>query len=363
MAIVVTTPSAWIFACDPIIFKVTGLTGISNIWARVYDKTGVTTLFLAKYSVFNNECTVDLSGYIKNLFASFQPINYSNIQEISDTYKDLLITFDDGVPSVQYYSEHHNLIYGVSQVLGNQISKYVGNVGITANKWLTGFTKPKYWKGYPLTLSYIRSIESNNLNVINIYGSGDVNVSGTLTEKNVIHANIGSLINSLTLYNSISNTFRVFENIDEEFLLAENIVVYNINSFILDTVYLRWLNELGGYDYYMFYIKDVKEATKSVIINKYPSTLQAVSGAHPGTAKTISKNNNEIWVVGADDVLIEEYNELRKISRSPKVDMWISSTSTWLGVIVADTVHTIPKDIVSTDIELNLIMPEIFTQR
>ena len=369
MALTIIHPiTPTVFACNPIVFTCSTSIGdgISIINVDIWNADHTVVLINAKYSVNNLACVFDLSGYIKNLFTSFDSIDYTSLIPVLDTCIKLQVDIyeDGGDPSTTIL----NIVYGVTQILEDDIDVYAGCVG---KKFLTGFTTPKFWKGFPFSLSVVRDINPLT-SVFVLYDSVsdeiDSNI-GTSSDISVRNINISEIYNSdLTnhLWRSTPTIKAVLvESLTGEDWESEEKVVQLMDStkIIGTPVYLRWLNQLGGYDYYMFYLKDIVESTKSLSINKYPSNLQAHHNQHDGTTKVISKVNIEHWTIGANWLTIAEFNELRKICRSPKVDLWMPDKSAFLGVVIADKTYTVPQDDEIIDIELDLIMPEIFTQR
>ena len=374
MALVVTPPQIdTVFACNPIVFScsVEPEDAILTIIVDIWDYTHSVKIVSANYSVYNNECSFDLSGYIKNLFTSLGGLDYTSELIGSDTCINLSIDVYNEGGTIQNFPI--NAVYGVTQILEDDIISYAS---CDKKKFLTGFTNPKFWKSYPFTLSIIRDIVPVTDDVFGLFdaGSGDLyTLTGANTSVTVIHGNIGLLYNN-NVANPLWSTYPKISCV-----LAENpvgkswesevkiIQLMNPTTAICTPVYLRWLNQFGGYDYYMFFKKDILKGTKSTTVNKFPLRLYASGGQHDGSRKIVSKSSSKTWVVSALNIPVDEYEELLKIYDSVKVDMWIPKTETidgaFLGITLVEKSNTVPQDEVIMDIELELLMPETFTQR
>ena len=374
MALVVTAPQIEIvFACNPIIFScsVEPEDGMSTIIVDIWDYSHSSRIISASYSVFNNECSFDLSGYIKNMFTSLEGLNYASELIGSGTCINLSIDIHNDGGTIQNFTI--NAVYGVSQILEDDILVYAS---CDKKKFLTGFTKPKFWKSYPFSISIIRDIVTVTDDVLGLYDAGIGQIytfTGTNAMVGMIHVNIGLMHNN-DPNNILWKTYPTINCVIEENPPGKSweseskvIQLMNTTTAICTPVYLRWLNTLGGYDYYMFFLKDILKGTKSTTINKFPLRLSTVTGQHDGTRKVVSKSSNETWVIGALSIPIDEYEELLKIYDSVKVDIWIPKTETvdgaFLGVTIVDKSNTVPQDEVIMDVEMELLMPETFTQK
>ena len=356
MANTIQSPGLWLFSNNPIVFKLTGFVD-SFVYVKI---TALSEVITTKYYLRNGGCEIDLSGYIKNLFSEFKNVDTSVAYDESDTMKVVQIEIYS-VYSSPYYSQNHFVVYGVTQILGSDIGIFSDSE--PDNKFLTGFTRPKYWIGFPFSVSVISTLTNTSDNYIVL----ENNISGFQTEEtnlssqSVRHFIVSGYVNHAMMAGNYV-ALSVYEDDASGERMTELLLIDIVKEYIKEAVYLRWLNQFGGYDYYMFYKKDVKETPKTSFVNNYPSTLNSVSGYHPGTMKAVKKEIAEIWVIGASNLTRNEYNELRKISRSPKIDIYIPGQATWMGVNVQDSTWTVPQDEEMMDLELNLLMPEIFAQ-
>ena len=329
----------------------------------VKDFYGNITHYEGRYYPTNGKCRIDISGVLKSLVIPTNDIDYSQVLNAGSSMIGLNVIIDSNNDG-EIYNQIHYCIFGVIQILEKGIEYYVNarlitpeteNMWLTENKWLTGFTKPKCWKGYPFSLSFIYGLETDSWLALWLNG-GLIVLNENMAAKQLFHAVINT--NSLPFLNNIN----VFEDEESHVQLTEILEFNCISTIPCTPVYLRWLNQLGGYDYFMFYKKDIKESPKTSYINKYPDSLQPTGGYHSGTMKPYLKQSAETWVIAADNLTLTEFNELRKICRSMRVDMYVAESQSWLGVNVIDSTYTVPLDEELIDVELNLIMPEILTQ-
>lgn len=357
MAQIDSNPSEFLFIFNNQVFSISD---VSDNYLSVFVKNiyGNITFYEGKYYPIAGVCKIDLFGVLKNLIIPNNDIDYSQFINEGSTMIPFTIEIvgdNDG----QCYNAVHYCIFGVTQIFEKGIEYYVKAKDLVPekeNKWLTGFTRPKCWKGFPFSLSFVYGLETDNWLNVFLNGSNILNLEGLLS-KQLFHV----VINTINL--PFINNINTFEDEETQIQLTETLYFNCINTDGCTPVYLRWLNQLGGYDYFMFYKKDVKEQNKTAYVNKYPDNLQAISGRYnPGTMKAFQKQTSEVWVIGADNITINELNELRKISRSMKIDLYIPDTQCWLGINVADNTLSIPLDEELSSIELNLLMPEILTQ-
>jgi hypothetical protein len=361
MPTTITAPNEWNFVGNPVLIRVTNHS-YPHIFVKILD--GPTELVTAKFQVFNGEATIDLSGYIKNLIPSDATVNYSVDITESSTHKALNICIYY-VYSNPYYNETHQFILGVSQILGNDTNQYQGDA--PNNKFLTGFTVPKYWLGFPFSISYIRSCENYNSEAVVVFDiEGGVQAYSSFLEqleKGVCHFAISNHNAEIEAIINVYNKIMIQTNAADDLSVSQTVqqVVQLVNSYQKEPVYLRWLNELGGFDYYLFYKKDTRETVRSSYVNKYPLTIEPINGTQEGTLQVYKKEIGETWVIGADDIPLAEYDELKKIGRSFKIDLWLPNKNTWLGVNIQDATYPTPQEEELIDAELILIMPEIFS--
>lgn len=356
MANIQSNPSEFLFIYNSQVFNIDDVSD-EYLTLSVKDFYGNVILYQGKFYPISSTCRIDISGILKSLVIPTNDINYSQVINTGNTMIGLNITIE-GNNDGGCYDAIHYCIFGVSQIFEKGIEYYVNARLITPeteNKWLTGFTNPKCWKGYPFSLSFIYGLETDSWLKVELNGNS-IYSQENIPTKQLFHFVIdtGDL--------PFANNIKTFEDEESLVQLNETLVFNCISTIPCTPVYLRWLNQLGGYDYFMFYKKDVKEQNKTAYVNKYPDSLQATSGYHAGTMKPFQKQTSEVWVIGADKITINELNELRKISRSMKIDLYFPETQSWLGVNIADNSWSVPLDEELTDIELNLILPEIFTQ-
>lgn len=352
----IQAPSKYVFSHNPIVFDLSNFTD-DYVYVKITEGFEV---IAAKYQLRNGACKIDLSGFIKNLFTFFGFVDYSIFYNESDTMKTVQVEIYINYAN-PLYSENHYVIHGVTQILGKDTDVFVNNNEL--NKYLTGFDIPKYWHKYPFTVSLVSSVTNSFDNYVlieNNIGSHEEPCLA-LPAVSVRHISVSTMEDTSMVLLGKYLHLSVWEETGGAMRVTDILRVDIVKDHINDAVYLRWLNEFGGYDYYMFYRKDIKETSRTSYVNKYPDTLYKNKGVTKGTSKPFSKNVGEVYVIGANDVPRQEFNQLRKINRSPKVDLWIEGDATWLAVNVSDATWTIPQDEDVLDVEMTLLMPEIFT--
>ena len=360
-----------VFACNPIMFCCTAEPedAIYSVNVEIWDNSHSIKYVSAKYDMYDCQVNIDLSGYIKNMFPKFGEVNYSEIIAYSG---DICQTFQIDIYAEGFEIQNFiiNAVYGVSQIMGNDmINNYAS---CDKKKFLSGFTKPKFWKSYPFSISIVRDIVGVADDILGLYdaGSGEIDkFTGVCPSVYLVHPNIGLMYNNEP-HNILWKTYPTIycvltENPPGKSWESESKSIQLMDSTKLfgTPVYLRWLNSIGGYDYYMFFLKDVVKNANTTTINKFPVILSTVTGQHDGTRKVVSKYSNDTWIIGALSIPIDEYSELLSIYQSVKVDLWLPDKKTFVGVTLIDKSHTVPQDEVIMDVEMELLMPETFTQK
>ena len=119
--------------------------------------------------------------------------------------------------------------------------------------------------------------------------------------------------------------------------------------------YVRWVNALAGWDYWMFdcrYVKKRKIGSRK-IVERYVPDISASSG----NKQTIGLEIEEEVTVGASQITEEEYEAISALLYSTFVQWYDESRGKWIDVLPdgeASFVTGSPR----TDIEITFILPD-----
>jgi hypothetical protein len=128
-------------------------------------------------------------------------------------------------------------------------------------------------------------------------------------------------------------------------------------------IYLRWLNSLGGFDYWLFHtMQNYKDTTSNEqVYEKYTEDL----GSAEGRGLTMSKDNQGEITLGAEGLTKDQAQGLKYLLRSVKVYMLLDAeTNAWVVVRVKPDSYDYDKtDEMRERIELTILPPQDFNQQ
>jgi len=264
-------------------------------------------------------------------------------------------------------------------------NKYFGNTYGNAffpdlmPQWLTQFDQPVYFYGFPFTLSFLANSTMN-------YGYEDyfarvkfIKADGTIEDIDsdpfvsndfisLSRLNIAELLVPYLQAGLDQRTktilFRFGRVEYDTFLDAFAPITFNVKRPVeqsCNTFYVRWLNTLGGWDYWLFEHK-IYEAFKVENGNNYESYFDTISGISDFENVTL-KNVSPAVQVGSDTLTKNEAEGLKILTTSPKIYWYNEDISKWIGVIIEPGTFNIRS---SKDnyfnVELTFVKPKYFNQ-
>jgi len=264
-------------------------------------------------------------------------------------------------------------------------NKYFGNTYGNAffpelmPQWLTQFEQPVYFYGFPFTLSFLSNSTMNygyedyfaRVKFIKADGTIDDYDSPTFVLNDFISLsklNIAELLLSPLESGLEERTktilFRFGRVEYDNFLDAFAPITFTFKRALeqsCNTFYVRWLNTLGGWDYWLFENK-IYEALKVDNGNNYESYFDEISSISDFENVTF-KNVSPAVQVGSSTVTKNEAEGLKILATSPKVYWYNEEISKWIGVIVQPgtfNIRSTKDDYFS--IELTFVKPKYFNQ-
>lgn len=234
-----------------------------------------------------------------------------------------------------------------------------GSMTMRYGTFLTKFETIKIYSGYERYLSFLPF--SQGYTNINRNTYPDTTYNGT----NVISFKCDAGINEITGVNieePLTTNFDeiILTNFDEEIHLNGNtasIATINVVSQCMPSnpFYVRWLNDLGGWDYWMFGVRQYfnSKSENKEIANRF---IESVHNTRRTTLLTGLKVSNFVKL-GAGLLTSTEFEALKEIEYSPMVDYYDSVQGHWIGVQVTDVANEKDTKLGTQTIELTLQLP------
>lgn len=246
-------------------------------------------------------------------------------------------------------------------------------------KWLTQFENPVYFIGFPFTISFLGN-ESINL------GFEDYFVRYTITQANGLTSTYDSDPFIFSDFISLAK-LNLFEIVKPAFDFGDDVKVKSIyfrfgrleSGIFLDclapitfnvkrameqscnTFYVRWINTLGGWDYWLFENK-IYEALNVENGNNYESYFDSISAISDFENVTF-KNVSPAVQVGSSTLTKNEAEGLKILTTSPKIYWYNEEFSKWIGVIVEPGTFNIRSTKENYfNVELTFVKPKYFNQ-
>lgn len=246
-------------------------------------------------------------------------------------------------------------------------------------KWLTQFEKPVYFIGFPFTVSFLGNESINP-------GYEDYFVRYTITQANGLTSTYDSdpfifsdfiSLAKLNLFEIVKPAFESGEDLKVKsiyfrfgrlesgiFLDCLAPITFNVKRALeqsCNTFYVRWLNTLGGWDYWLFENK-IYEALNVENGNNYESYFDSISAISDFENVTF-KNVSPAVQVGSSTLTKNEAEGLKILTTSPKIYWYNEEFSKWIGVIVEPGTFNIRSTKENYfNVELTFVKPKYFNQ-
>jgi hypothetical protein len=275
--------------------------------------------------------------------------------------------FQIGDPNNGYYNKY----------LGNTEGSFVYPEDMP--QWLTQFEKPTYFPGFPFTISFLGNeymnagyedyfvrykITQANGNIVQYDSPNFVYSDFVCVAKLNVFEIVQSAFESGELEKAKTILFRFGRIESGLFLDAFAPITFNVKRPLeqsCNTFYVRWLNTLGGWDYWLFEHK-IYEALKVENGNNYESYFDSISGISDFENVTF-KNVSPAVQVGSNTLTKNEAEGLKILATSPKVYWYNEEISKWIGVIVEPGTFNIRSTKEEYfNVELTIVKPKYFNQ-
>jgi hypothetical protein len=246
-------------------------------------------------------------------------------------------------------------------------------------QWLTQFENPVFFPLFPFTLSFLGNSTLTDFEEYIIkYTVTQANGNITPYESapivftefiSLARINITEIVYAEFIGNEILKAKKMeirFGRYDETLLFIDCLAPITLNvkrplEQSCNTFYVRWLNTLGGWDYWLFEHK-IYEALNVENGNNYESYFDNISGISDFENVTF-KNVSPAVQVGSSTLTKNEAEGLKVLTTSPKIYWYNEELEKWIGVIIEPGTFNIrsTKDNYF-NIELTFVKPKYFNQ-
>lgn len=297
------------------------------------DVTG--EVFTLSAESMNGETTFDVSAIVKawmeeQLHDMTTPVVDEHCLYVRYTVKDL---------NGSGWSRTNVAVNGVAQIgESNDLAEYVGYA-------LTHARRISLYDGYELDYSVLSS------------SSAVTTSQGKTTPYSVCRVKVDGSHLQLLTESGVPILTDAGENI--YILPAFNVPVV-VRCVPAYPFYVRWINDLGGVDYWMFGGRQVFEASvkNTSTYDRYTPNV----GEARSNRQAYSMSTDSTVIVGAQGIPTNDYNVLKGLPFSPYIEWYNEALGKWVAVTVAKyDGETITRNN-THDIEITFALPAINTQ-
>lgn len=280
---------------------------------RPFMKTGE-NLYEAKF---------DISGAIRNYFKMTPPPMTEDVQPDQRLYVRYY------VGTTMYVAV--NAIFNIGEESG--MEKYI-------NRILTGFSVLRKYEGYDFDVS--------------ILCSGSIPFQGFMS--NAVNRVKPSYIPSDLLQDHEGDNITDHEG---DYIAVNGAKIVDADT-PRNPFYIRWINRLGGVDYWMFGIRQ-KLYTDIKDVNTLRSYYETSEGAnHSETTYSVSNENSV--VVGSSNLSVEEWNVLSLMPMSPQIEWYNEKLKKWQVVNIKKSDTSRDTDRMLLNAEFTFLLPSYDVQ-
>jgi hypothetical protein len=126
--------------------------------------------------------------------------------------------------------------------------------------------------------------------------------------------------------------------------------------------YIRWINRMGGWEFWMFQHRQTFENTLQKVTTFYADAWDLKSGS-PVSGEVLTMEAQDTVTVGAEGLTSEEFNVLRYLIYSPHVELYDKDENEWSRIYCEKGKATENTRQASQSIEINFILPRVKMQK
>lgn len=211
---------------------------------------------------------------------------------------------------------------------------------------LTEFKRLNLYNGFPLDYSILNE------------GSGS-SAAGDFDESGVFRVRVDGT--ELTLLSEATDDTQVQTEASNPILIMKR---FDINVFPSCNpsrpFYVRWINMLGGVDYFMFCRQQKRQPTVKSVDTYNTRAINPYEARSNNHAYNITTENKV--VVGAEGVANGDYTPLSKLPFAPTIEWFNEATGRWIALTVSKFDGSYDTKDETHDIEITFSLPDINTQ-
>lgn len=316
--ILTVQPYAYQGTGNPIILRGTKQPAYESVAIIAITAGGVSSTFTRDF--LNDVASFNISKFLQAQFVDQRTTVLANL-----VFKDSNLYFDY---TVKY------MLSGVERTLKsiavNAVKQDRGIYGIMPTGYYrTKFKKVVKYGWLPLTVTAHLGLDTTTPLYIDGNLAVAVGSGNTFVDVQIIKSTVGANTN-LSIGNPASG-------------LTPASAKMNIETVCLPEkyIYLRWINDLGGWSYYLFTKGFENEQSISGITSFrgiYTPTTMTISDAYRDAGMITGAEIAETITVGADNITTDDFNALRDILGSPKIQIYRGVKSATVDLLAWDTV-------------------------
>jgi hypothetical protein len=321
MAEVVRCPSAIHTAFNPVILQLKAVNGETS--EECVLESGSRSVAVRR-EFFNGETKFDLSDILKYWFEE----GTEAISKSEHCFVDRRLTFE--------YDYGYGSAYAVNAVV--QLGRNP-NMLTWGNRLLTHFPVLKKYEGYPLDVSYL----SNGRNAV-VYFDWVREHEGSINKPHFsidIPDGVGlvEVVNVPIVALGNNSGENILDNGGRKIMVVNPRGTVRVERALLDSCvpsnpfYVRWINPLGGFDYWMFYQNQLYGRKVKTLTTMMPA-IDDIERARYVEREVDKEVDNSVFV-GAGNLTDREYEALLTVATAPLVEWWDRELETWIRIYVA----------------------------
>lgn len=322
------------FICSPDMKVAYRDTAIETVHLCVYKQNGSYETMIAES--YKGVCRFDISSLVKTwLNTSLKDFKGAELVKDNALFTKFTIKGIGG----SGYAETFVALNAVAQI--GEPSDRTGYVGSV----LTTFEHLNYYKGFELDYSILagaQPIETER---------------GEIEAKAVTRIRVNDLEQKLLDHN-------LSEITDDRGLPITTLPNFDTKVFARRTprnpFYLRWINRLGGVDYFMFALRQ-KISTSVKSTSSYTPVINDVAQAK-FNQKVYAMTTESTVTIGAEGLTDAEFNALSAVPYSPLIEWYDEARGKWIELSIHKSALDYARHDATHSIEFTLLLPMINTQ-
>ena len=287
--------------------------------------------YTKKREFFNEACFFDLSKIITSFFKNIITVSSLSSKILIDS--NLFVDYTYTISETTYNKTALNAVVQIGESSDMTTKK---------NSFLTKFEKIYLYSGYERLLT---AMTADNGSFINIDGSELTDSEHPITNRiicikcsgenwigisNKYPSHYLETESSEAITNELGDIITIS---DPESGYSENRMPIKSTCIPLNPFYVRWINQQGGYDYWMFEYKQTKKETAK--LTTYSKFIENQETATETKVSIYCDSTNQI-ICGSSGLNENEFSCLKKIKFSPKIEFYDKEKDTWFSTTISD---------------------------